>query len=411
MKSMNICKYTLLVGILFMSMLTTSPYAQTTAINPITTVDSSHILVKLQERKEYHFNNRTIGFSNKFSAARYNGVSQLNDSTFVVRIEPENTPINRSPWYAFKVWGQQAQDIYIQLHYPTTTHRYIPKWSLDGDHWTAVNQVSLDEDKKNATFKVKLSKDTLTIAGQELMTAADTYQWIDRLAAQPFAEKELVGHSMLNRPIYAVRTQKSKGKKMIVIVGGQHPPEITGHLALRHFVDGLFSSTRQAKRFRKKYEIVVVPMLNPDGIEEGHWRHNMGGVDLNRDWIDFKQPETRAFSDYLTEKIHRQNAQVHFAIDFHSTFFDILYTNGEDPSNHKAGLMKDWITAIREAMPNEKIDEKPGHLPAGKTSKSWFHRAFSTETVTYEIGDTTSRELLKQKSIVAAEQLMKLLTK
>src|SRR5690606_8287091 len=91
-------------------------------VKPPVPIDSSLIHVKFQEKKEYSFNKGSIHFSNKFSSARYNGVSQLDDSTFVVIIEPESKPpINRSPWYAFKVWSNEPRDIHIQLSYPTTT--------------------------------------------------------------------------------------------------------------------------------------------------------------------------------------------------------------------------------------------------------------------------------------------------
>ncbi|NGF56149.1 hypothetical protein G5B00_06445 [Parapedobacter sp. SGR-10] len=408
---MRIYRRIMLGSIFLMTVCTSLSYSQSAVQTQSVPVDSSLIRVTFQERREYSFDNGKIGFSNKFSSARYNGVSQLNDSTFVVTVEPENTPINRSPWYAFKVWSQEVRDIYIQLFYPTTRHRYMPKLSHDGQHWDTVNMVSLDEKKKNATFKVSISTDTLTVAGQEIMTVAETNSWLDHLTESADAEKDLVGYSLLNRPIFAVNTKGSDGKKMIVIIGGQHPPESTGHLALRHFVEVLLSPTEQAKQFRKEYEIVIVPMLNPDGREEGHWRHNMAGVDMNRDWVEFKQPETRAFKEYLTNKVHTQDAQIHFAIDFHSTFFDVLYTNGEDESNHKAGLMKDWIAAFQHGIPEDTIKEESNYRVKQVTSKAWFHRAFKTEAVTYEIGDKTSRELLKKKSVVAAEKLMELLLK
>ena len=39
--------------------------------------------------------------------------------------------------------------------------------------------------------------------------------------------------------------------------------------------------------------VIVYPLMNPDGVDEGHWRHNTGGIDLNRDWAHYNQPETR----------------------------------------------------------------------------------------------------------------------
>ena len=48
---------------------------------------------------------------------------------------------------------------------------------------------------------------------------------------------------------------------------------------------------------KREIRAAVVPLANPDGVEQGHWRHNAQGVDLNRDWDRFQQPETRALRD------------------------------------------------------------------------------------------------------------------
>ena len=33
------------------------------------------------------------------------------------------------------------------------------------------------------------------------------------------------------------------------------------------------------------------------------WRHNANGVDLNRDWTAFTQPETQAIKNYLEVQV------------------------------------------------------------------------------------------------------------
>ena len=34
----------------------------------------------------------------------------------------------------------------------------------------------------------------------------------------------------------------------------------------------------------EKFRVLAFPLMNPDGVDLGHWRHNAGGIDLNRDW-------------------------------------------------------------------------------------------------------------------------------
>ena len=87
-----------------------------------------------------------------------------------------------------------------------------------------------------------------------------------------------------------------------MVFGRQHPPEVTGWLAMKAFVETLNGDSKLAKKFRKKYTTYVVPLMNPDGADLGHWRHNAGGVDLNRDWSQFHHPETQAVRDFLRKK-------------------------------------------------------------------------------------------------------------
>jgi len=69
--------------------------------------------VDVQQKKDFIFQNGTIGFSNQFSAARLNHVKAVNDSTYSLMVLPENNPINPSPWYAFKLWSNKSQVVHL----------------------------------------------------------------------------------------------------------------------------------------------------------------------------------------------------------------------------------------------------------------------------------------------------------
>ena len=96
------------------------------------------------------------------------------------------------------------------------------------------------------------------------------------LLARSEQNRDLIGLDIYNG--------EAKGKEMLVILSRQHPPELTGYFAMQSFIDELLNDTKLSNDFRKKYRILVYPMVNPDGVDLGHWRHNTGGIDLNRDW-------------------------------------------------------------------------------------------------------------------------------
>jgi len=375
-------------------------------------VDSSKAVINFQQKQDYYFNNKQVLFSNKFAGARLNSISQQNDSTFNIEIEPENMPINPSPWYAFKIWSAKSKYYFIKLNYKGTGHRYNPKIHLKDQLWKDVNGVEINENKKQAAFKILVNPDTLLIAAQEIMSTIDGYKWEDSLAKSSFVKKETIGRSLLGKPINAITITESDGKKLIVVLSRQHPPEVTGYMAMQEFIKTVSADTDLAKKFRKEYELILIPMINPDGVDEGNWRHNVAGVDLNRDWENFVQPETKSVKKYLLEKIDTQKAKVYFGIDFHSTYYDVFYTNEDQPLNktNLPGFTTKWLNAFSEAIPNFKPNIKPSPS-GGNVSKSWMGRVLHAEALTYEVGDDTPRTILKLKGKVAAEKMMQLLLK
>ena len=373
-------------------------------------LDSALVKIKLQERKVFSFESSDVYFSNNFKGARLNQIESVNDSTFNIAIEPENTPINQSPWFAFKVWGAEGKNVYINLNYPTAKHRYKPKLSTNGKVWESIENVLLNQEKTQASFRLQLRKDTFTVAAQEIISSKQSYEWMDELSKRKRLKKEVIGYSIGGKPIVALTSTKSDGKKLIVIVSRQHPPEVSGYMAMTEFVETLLGNSPVAKSFAKNYELVIIPMLNPDGVDEGNWRHNFGGVDLNRDWTDFKQPEIKSVSDYLLAKVKNQDAKVHFALDFHSTYNDILYTNAGDDITHQPGLVIKWIERLHE-FEGENKTKVEGSTNTNNLSKAWIARTFNAEALIYEVGDNTPRSFIKEKAQKSAAILMEELSK
>jgi len=376
--------------------------------------DSSKAVIEFQNRQVFNSKNGMLHFSNAFTSARLNGFKQENDSTFKITVTSENAPINSSPWYAFKIWSTDRQapsrNIVVKLNYPDTKHRYNPKVSTNGSSWTNIEQVQLNSDKSVAEFKLAVGRDTMTVSAQELINSNDSYRWMDSLAALPFIKKNTIGYSLLGKPIIALNTIGSNGKKLIIVLSRQHPPEVTGYMAMQEFVRSLTGPSELAQKFRTKYELLLMPMLNPDGVDEGNWRHSAAGVDLNRDWEFFKQPETRAVKDYISAVSANQSAKVYFGIDFHSTYNDVFYTNEDQPdvNTNVPGFTVAWLKVFENSIPGFKANIKPSPN-GGNVSKSWMGRALGAEALTYEVGDNTSRNMLKIKGRVAAETMMKLL--
>jgi len=394
-----------------------SVYAQGT--DAARTITKSRPIQK-QWRGTFEFPHMNVHVSNDFPGGSMAGMMAENDSTIVGLITPENTPINESPWYAFKIWSEEKKEVYLKLTYTEgSRHRYYPKYSKDRIFWSPLDsadfigprQFTYSDRPLTVTMKLYVGPDTLWVAGQEMYTAEHVYGWMDLRASSPEIRQLEIGKSVEGRPIKALEIGERSNPNMVMIISRQHPPEVTGYLAMKTFVETISGDTELAREFRKKFTTYVVPLVNPDGVEKGHWRHNSRGVDLNRDWADFNQPETRSVRDYMHQRVDETGGKFYFGIDFHSTWEDIYYTVGSEyESGNIPGLVPRWLENVKDRLPGYELNISPNNqMEPTLVSRNYFYITFGAESLVYEIGDNTPRDFLERKSRTGAEELMKLL--
>lgn len=378
----------------------------------INLVDTHSRPVEFQNKQVFSFPGIGVGVRNDFTSARLNKLILVNDSILSGCITPENFPINLSPWYSFKIWAETEKDIYFRLTYKEGQHRYIPRLSKDGQNWVQIDMENLYTGMEDTTgfFKLSISKDTLWVSSQEIMSSASAYQWIESLTQKPYIESQVIGESTQGRPLKAISISESDGSNLLVILSRQHPPELAGYNEMISFVETIAGESKQAKKFRKKFKVIVVPMMNPDGVDNGHWRHSAGGIDLNRDWRHFNQPETFAFRKFILEEIEKNNAQVRFGIDFHSTYIDLFYIQPEEALPEGKGISMTYINTINKKIPDNPFEPVPSGIE-GQNSSNWFLHELGVEAITYEVGDNTDREVIRKRGEIAALALMKILRK
>jgi hypothetical protein len=194
----------------------------------------------------------------------------------------------------------------------------------------------------------------------------------------------------------------------VVLLGRQHPAEVPGYLASQAFIRTLLADTELARRFRQRFHLIAMPQLNPDGADLGHWRHSAGGIDLNRDWEFFRQPEPAAVRDYLVRFVEQNESEVVLGLDFHGTQEDMFYILTEDLETNSDGFARKWLAAIQAALPgHEPIIEAYGM--DSPSAKYFFYTQFQADFVTYEVGDENDRGFIDEKAEVAARLMMKLL--
>lgn len=369
----------------------------------------------LQSKRVFSFEKTDIKLSNDFDGARLNNVEIINDTLLAVSIYPENAPINNSAHYAFKIWSETPKDIYVQFKYPKDyEHRYIPKLKTKITEWTPISKNNIFLIDSLYTIKLGLNKRPLTVSAQEIITSTDTKNWYSEIinSNTNLIHYQTIGKSVLGKPIpmLDLYTENTKDKDIVVLLSRQHPPEITGFIAFQSFLETILKDTELSKTFFSKYRILVFPIVNPDGVDLGHWRHNANGIDLNRDWGYYRQPEVKAVTKAIMKKAKKSDGDVVIGIDFHSTQEDLYYTSHTIKGTTIPNFYDDWFSALNTTFP----DYEPNEIRDDSTqpvSKGWFLKTFNATAITYEIGDETPRDFVKEKGKVAAIEMMKILNK
>jgi hypothetical protein len=331
----------------------------------------------------------------------------------VVTVAPEYAPINPSPWYAWRiVHGYDSSttpvEVTVRQHYRFARHRYHPWVSVDGEDWNQLADSRVRKlDDGSAEFDLQVPRNGLFVAAQPPLDSAAMARWADGLAAAHGLRAIEVARSTGGRPVTAYQTDTAGRQGALVLTGRQHPPEVTGGLAYQDFIDRLFAADPLAARFRARFTIGLAPEINPDGVVRGHWRTGLRGVDLNRDWGPFTQPETRGVAEWMATL--DRAAPLWLFVDFHSTWQDVFYVPHPEDDPRPAGFAAEWrrrlAARLGEAMPGWSGQHNPG-LP---TAKSWVRKAYGIFAMTYEVGDGTPRERIRTTAEAAAEEMMKLL--
>jgi len=377
-------------------------------------VDTRIKKINTQEKKTYYLPELGIYASNEFDAARLNDLKRENDSTVLVIINPENKPINNSAYYAFKTWSDNPKTVYFKFHYPLGyKHRYIPKLKIDNS-WRIIDSLDIYKNDSIVTIRLDLGKKPIVVAAQEVQSSNDVKNWYTEIVKSKtdLVKLKIAGKTKLGRdiPVLDIRNKENKGKKILIFLTRQHPPEVTGYFAFQGFLETILNNSKLSNQFLQEYRILAFPIMNPDGVDLGHWRHNAGGVDLNRDWSVYNQPEIRNVVKYIDKKLAKNDSKLVLGLDFHSTWYDVFYTNEQRENTAEPDFIKNWFASLERNIPDYKVNEASANSKK-PTSKGWFLNGHKAVGITFEIGDKTSKKDIDLISRVSAEQMMKVLLK
>jgi len=343
-----------------------------------------------------------------FPQARAEDCRRTGPASFSVVIRPEATPINPSPWYAFEIVSDKPVAVDVTLDYAGADHRY----RSGAGPWQALpaRAVTLRQDGKEAELAFDAAPGRTRIAAQELISPEARLEWIARFAEQTGFERVTLGQTVQGRPVEALTGGASgAGTPLVILLGGQHPPEVPGVLGLRAFLEALLKSDEASQALLAQYRLLIVPEMNLDGIVAGHWRLNAGETDLNRDWGLFTQPETRAVG-VATGRLVDAGYRPVLMLDFHATWRNVFYTPPDTANLALGNFTTRWLSEIDARWDGAMPERSSSHNPGRPTSRSWFSETFQASGLTVEFGDETPRGEIDALARIYAASLLDLLS-
>jgi len=116
------------------------------------------------------------------------------------------------------------------------------------------------------------------------------------------------------------RPHTFEGKRVFFLSARVHPGEVPASHVFNGFVEFLMrENDPRARLLRELYVFKLVPILNPDGVHNGHYRADTMGTNLNRLYLD-ATPE-RQPSIWAVVQVLRQLSEVgklRFFVDLHA---------------------------------------------------------------------------------------------
>ena len=197
-----------------------------------------------------------------------------------------------------------------------TGHRWNitrPVFSTDGRNWIRAAETSYAKDAGLARlfgqpvfrFRSPLAADTLWVAYSYPYTLSDLQLFLNRIKDRPDVAISTLGKSEEGRDILKVEIEgradsAAEPLRRIWIVGREHPGETPLSFVCEGMIQALLDHPA-GRRMRDAYGFSIIPILNVDGVAHGYYYHNAQGVNLARDWADFRSAEVRLVRDALAQ--------------------------------------------------------------------------------------------------------------
>lgn len=149
--------------------------------------------------------------------------------------------------------------------------------------------------------------------GNNITTRAEEEAFLEQVARETDATLTIEGYSVLGRPIWCISIGTGNTLLVTANVHGTEPSSREASLAW--FRDIAYATDTATLNYLTAHRVVLIPNINIDGSEGVLKRENANGVNINRDYIALREPETRAVARVFMREQPTVNVDMHSVAD------------------------------------------------------------------------------------------------
>jgi len=341
-----------------------------------------------------------VTFSTAFEGASIGRIERVNESTFRVHVlgqQDERGRNRAATWYCFRMDHVQGRDLTITLtdfvgeynDVPGScpmNERIRPAMSEDGQTWSHAEDMTWDNEKKEATVRLKPQRDSVWLATQAMYPHSRLVGLVEELKQSPHARVEVIGKSVQGRDLFLITVtdfaRPDADKKTLWLQARQHAWEggtsYVAEGALRFAV----SDRPEARALRENNVCIFTPMVAVDGCAIGLPRFNVHGYDPNRHWDEVNlrdkrylelMPEVWYFKKAILNHVAR-GGRIDLMLNMHNTETgEYVATQADDEKSlAKMNVMYERLLAATSFDPSPPQKLRTSERPSGNTN--WLYQ-------------------------------------
>lgn len=288
---------------------------------------------------------------------------------------------NQCPLFLCRIDGAAGKTTRLEVRWPeydpeaatgareySSNHSFIEAapqcvyTSEDGMNWVRC------EDARRDGWRVKVpvacASSPMYVAINLPYTSVSFNDLREAMEGSHHVERTVIGRSYGGMDIEAFSVPGdrtgSSGKPAVYLQALQHPSEVTGPRVIDAILRLLATDDPLAVRFRERCALHAVPVVAVDAWYEGIDFH-LSGVNLNRDWVERSQSETRTVSGFL-DTVMSSGDEVRLALDLHNGWHSLGHHGSAITVFPSAAVGEDLVADQRAFI--AAVAERCDHIPA-----------------------------------------------